>query len=336
MELFGLIGFVVIALAAILVGCELFTNGIEWIGVRHNLSRGTVGSVLAAVGTALPETMVPIVAVLVIGGEFSEEIGIGAPLMIATLAFALAAMAAIVFHRQGRRGLHLDINTGDLQYNLRFFLLVYAVVVGVSFVGAAWVKYLAAAFILGAYVWYVRRRLADESDDDEELRPLHLQRGTEAPRLRFIYLQSAVGLVIIFFAAHLFVTNLENLAIVLGELLGWQPAVTALIMALVLSPVATELPENFNSLLWIRRGEDTLAIGNLSGAMIFQSCIPAAFGILFTSWVLDPRALASAVAVFLAVAAILLAVRGRDKPAPYLLLAGLPLYAGWLIYALMH
>jgi cation:H+ antiporter len=53
------------AFVLILVGAELFTNGIEWFGNRLQLAEGAVGSVLAAVGTALPETMIPIVAIVV-------------------------------------------------------------------------------------------------------------------------------------------------------------------------------------------------------------------------------------------------------------------------------
>ena len=52
------------ALAAILVAASLFTNAVEILGARLGLQQGAVGSVLAAVGTALPETMIPVVAIL--------------------------------------------------------------------------------------------------------------------------------------------------------------------------------------------------------------------------------------------------------------------------------
>jgi hypothetical protein len=52
----------VVAFVIILLGAELFTNGIEWFGRKLQLAEGAVGSVLAAVGTALPETMIPIIA----------------------------------------------------------------------------------------------------------------------------------------------------------------------------------------------------------------------------------------------------------------------------------
>jgi len=57
-----------IALAIILVSAELFTNGVEWFGRRYELGEGAAGSVLAALGTALPETLVPIIAIVFRGG----------------------------------------------------------------------------------------------------------------------------------------------------------------------------------------------------------------------------------------------------------------------------
>jgi cation:H+ antiporter len=83
------IAILVISLGIILLGAEVFVNGIEWLGKKLNLSEGAVGSVLAAVGTALPETLIPIIAIVFSDAAQGHEIGIGAilgaPLMLATL-----------------------------------------------------------------------------------------------------------------------------------------------------------------------------------------------------------------------------------------------------------
>jgi cation:H+ antiporter len=94
----------------------------------------------------------------------------------------------------------------------------------------------------------------------------------------------ALGMII--GAAQLFVVNLEDVSHVLG--------VPALLLALVIAPLATELPEKFNSIIWVRQGKDTLAMGNISGAMVFQSCIPVSVGVVFTTWELTEAALVSA------------------------------------------
>jgi Ca2+/Na+ antiporter len=62
--------------------------------------------------------------------------------------------------------------------------------------------------------------------------------------------------------------------------LGVEP----LIISLVLAPFATELPEKANSFFWMRDGKDSLALGNITGAMVFQSTLPVSIGLGFTAW----------------------------------------------------
>ena len=66
------------------------------------------------------------------------------------------------------------------------------------------------------------------------------------------------------------------------EHLSKSVGIPAGLIALVLAPLATELPEKFNSVIWLRDNKDTLAIGNITGAMVFQSTIPVSIGVLFT------------------------------------------------------
>jgi cation:H+ antiporter len=86
--------------------------------------------------------------------------------------------------------------------------------------------------------------------------------------------------------AHLFVEQ----AIELAERIGVEP----LALSLILAPLATELPEKANSFFWVREGKDALALGNITGAMVFQSTIPVAFGLILTDWDLDRFAMLSA------------------------------------------
>src|SRR3954447_25008718 len=97
------LGILAIGLVVILAGSELFTNGIEWFGHKLNLAEGAIGSVLAAVGTALPETMIPVVAIVLAGtgggaeSDASHGVGVGAilgaPFMLATLAMFVTGVA---------------------------------------------------------------------------------------------------------------------------------------------------------------------------------------------------------------------------------------------------
>src|SRR5450432_3766094 len=102
------------AFAVILVGAELFTNAVEWFGHLLGLSEGAVGSVLAAVGTALPETMIPLVAIVFGAGSRSDAVGIGAilgaPFMLATLAMFVTGLAVITRVRADRGPAQLAVN----------------------------------------------------------------------------------------------------------------------------------------------------------------------------------------------------------------------------------
>jgi cation:H+ antiporter len=91
----------------------VFTNGIEWLGLRLGLAETATGSVLAAVGTAMPETVVPLIAIFLGTKEQGEEIGegaiLGAPFMLGTLAMFVGGVAVLYGYKKGRRGPHLKL-----------------------------------------------------------------------------------------------------------------------------------------------------------------------------------------------------------------------------------
>src|ERR671921_191151 len=118
------LALLVIAFVVILIGAELFTNGIEWFGKKLELAEGAVGPVLAAVGTALPETMIPIIAILFSGSAAANEVGIGAilgaPFMLSTLAMFVTGLAVIVVSRRGRPSDEMPVNPRVLAHDMRF------------------------------------------------------------------------------------------------------------------------------------------------------------------------------------------------------------------------
>jgi cation:H+ antiporter len=298
-----------IAFVVILAGAELFTNGIEWLGERLGLGEGMVGSVLAAVGTAMPETMIPIIAIIFVGTTSAEEVGIGAilgaPFLLSTAAMFVTGVAVLYFASRGRRKDHLAVNQVIVGRDLRFFLGMYAVAIGMGlpfFEKPYPLRLVVGIGLVLAYVWYVRRTASDpKTAADEGLSMLHVTRmglqprairlleehGLAAPDTRSIVIQVIVALAAIVLGAQMFVDKIQSLATTFG--------VAPLVLSLIIAPLATELPEKFNSVIWIRQRKDTLAMGNISGAMVFQSCIPAAVGLWFTPWVLNEFAIASAV-----------------------------------------
>jgi cation:H+ antiporter len=280
----------VLSLVAILGAAILFTNAVEIMGDRLNLGAGAVGSVLAAVGTALPETMIPVVAILgalILGtsGAAAGEIGIGAilgaPFLLATLALFIVGTAALGYRGRRETGSEITADRQTAIPDLLFFLFcfVLATVAGILPLPLL-LKILLAVVLLAAYVFYVVRTVkkGGEAEGDVPARltlwPFRSQGPTWAVAAQMIGTIAVMG-----FGAHLFVGAVEHLSKSVG--------VPAGLIALVLAPLATELPEKFNSVVWLRDNKDTLAIGNITGAMVFQSSIPVSIGILFTPWQLD-------------------------------------------------
>ena len=127
------------ALIAILLGAAFFTNAVEILGGRLGMRQGAVGSLLAAVGTALPESMIAIVAILepIISGDTSGDgavIGIGAilgaPFMLATLAMFVVGVSAVVFRGRRGQGTGLRIDAATIGRDVGFFLIFFAVALG--------------------------------------------------------------------------------------------------------------------------------------------------------------------------------------------------------------
>ncbi|MFN8624216.1 MAG: sodium:calcium antiporter [Chloroflexota bacterium] len=343
----------VVAFVVILLGAELFTNGIEWVGHHLDLAEGAVGSVLAAVGTALPETMIPLVAILLGGNaadasDTADGIGVGAilgaPFMLATLAMFVTGVAVLLRARRRGGDDTMPVDTRVIGKDVTWFLGAYALAVGTAFLppGSEVIRLGVAVLLLVIYAIYVRAHFAAEraeSESEHELQPLRMHRldrpgrrvDPTRPRLRIVWVQVIVALTLIIGGAVVFVDAVDSIASGLG--------VAPVILALVIAPIATELPEKLNSVIWIRAGKDTLAMGNITGAMVFQSCIPTVIGLVFAAdaWHIDPSdpesllAFLSAGIAFLATAAIFLPMWRRARLRGRGLLMGGAFYLGYLM-----
>ena len=301
--------------AAVLGGALLFTNAVEWAGTRLGLGVGAVGTILAAVSTALPESVIPVVAVLR-GDADADDVAVGAilgaPFMLATVAMALIGLAALGFSRRRAQGSGLRLQRGIVRRDLVFFLVLMSMTLVLGLGTPDLLRYAAAPLLVLAYGGYVvlTVRRAGAAQPDEEL-PALIADPTkdDPPASAAIALQFVVGLGLIVGGAHLIVDEL----IAIAERIDVSP----LVLALLVAPLATELPEKANSVLWIREGKDALAVGNVTGAMVFQSTLPVAIGVAFTSWELDRFALLAGILALAGGAVALYAVDVRARlPVP--------------------
>lgn len=322
-----------VSFAVILAGALFFTNAVEWLGHELKLGEGAVGSLLAAVGTAMPETLIPIVAIIG-GSEGSEDVAIGAiigaPFLLATLAMAIVGISAHIWKGKRDQGLKLNADIETLDRDLTFFLLFFALALIAGLVLPDPLHIPAAIAFLVGYGFYVRKTLQGGGDIQEvdSIGRLYFDRtpGTEPP-LWLVIVQFVVSLGAIVGGAHLFVEEMIKVA----EDLGVEP----LILSLILAPLATELPEKINSIFWVREGKDSLALGNITGAMVFQSTIPIAVGLLITDWELSSYAVVSAVLGLLGglLAYWTLRLRGRFEWMP--VIAWSILFSSFLGYVLL-
>ena len=152
----------------------------------------------------------------------------------------------------------------------------------------------------------------DESNEPSDLGPLLFSRNMrQHPRIRSSTLQAMAGLGGLALGAHLFVTAADSTAHLL--------AISPLILALLIAPLATELPEMSNSFLWLYQKKDRLAVGNVTGAMVFQGTVPVSVGLLGTEWTLAPSALVTMVLAVVAAGSLLLQAAWSGQWRPWLL-----------------
>lgn len=323
-------------LFAIVGSCVVFTNAIEHLGKACNLNDGAVGSILAAIGTALPETIVPLVAIF--GAYLSktsistgQDIGIGAilgsPFLLSTLAMFVTGAAVLVFSGMKIRAVSMKADYKIVFRDLRFFIISYSVAILAGFAGNYPVKCLIAAFLLTYYIIYVFRtinRSLCEIEGGCELEELYFQKIFKSYGLFLIILQILLSVGALIYFSHIFVLQITYFSDVFS--------LNPVILSLFLAPVATELPEMFNSVIWSKSSKDTLALGNITGAMVFQSCIPTSIGILLTPWVFNFDSIISIVLVFVSSIMLLVYLKAKKQVS-----AGILLTCGlfYLLYALV-
>ena len=241
----------------------------------------------------------------------------------------LVGLFAYLYRRKREQGLELRVHRPTLERDLLFFLAFFALALAL-----AWGAPAAAAdprrdplpARLPALHRAARCAAPARCRTQDSLDPLIFERRAERradPGLALCVLQLLVGLGAMVGGAHLFVEELLKIAESLG--------VEAVVLALILAPLATELPEKVNSFFWVREGKDSLALGNISGAMVFQSTIPVGIGLLFTEWELSGNA---ALSVGLGLAGGLLAYATLHRGSRFSLpavIAWFALYASFIV-----
>src|SRR2546427_8631789 len=341
------------AFVLILVGAEVFTNGVEWLGLKLRISEGATGSILAALGTATREPLTPVAVLLFPTTADSDEIGVGAilgaPFMLGTLVMLLIGVTAFVLRKKRKRDtLHVD--APHALRDLSFFLVLYTIAIALAIAPRElhFIKgYLGWIFLpaYGVYLYLVLRTPRRSAEDIEE----EMEEREAFDQLTFVSLLGRVGVTLRDATPPLWLVLTQTIVafamIVLGarffadfvEDFSHAMHFNTLLVALILAPLATELPEAANSLIWTRDGKDVIALGNVAGAMVFQSTFPVTIGVLLTPWQLAQ--FGTVAAVFALLSGLLiwvqLRMRARENALPLSsLMVGGSLYVVFIGYVL--
>lgn len=334
----------VVCAVAIYLSCEWFVNAIEWLGVRLKVGGVAVGTILAAAGTALPESVVTLMAVLFGSEENGNDIAVGAamggPLVVGTIAYAVTgAMLWLRFRKKRAMAMASApasasaggaTGGGDVSHDLRteegidtqrlardqiWFLSIFVFKVALGLVAFAIKPWLGLLFLAAYGVYFYREMTSDGEDASaDDLEPLKLRPKAATPGTLAVVTQVVGSLVVIFAASQVFVKQLEWAGPALG--------LPAVVVALLLSPIATELPEIMNAIIWVRQGKANLALANISGSMMIQATVPSAIGIGFTPWKFDTPLALAGFATLASVAYLLWVMRQKSFTATKLLYAG--------------
>ena len=228
--------------------------------------------------------MIPIIAIVFGGGgEATDDVGVGAilgaPFMLSTLAMFVTGVGVIYWRRRRATGTRMVVDTDGARP--RHPLLRRRLRAGDRHrLPAARAELAAgssvAVVLIGIYAWYVKGHFDAEARRSTRTSSRRCastgwtgaahRDDPAVPRLRIVSAPGAVR------------ARLHHRRRLPVRRRGRQPrdalGVSEILLALVIAPIATELPEKFNSLIWVRQGKDTLAMGNITGAMVFQSAIP--------------------------------------------------------------
>ena len=153
------IGSLLASAAVIYVACEYFVNGVEWVGRKLAVGQKATGTILAAFGTALPESVVTLVAVAFGTTAADKDIGIGAamggPLVLGSLAYAVVGIGMLACRRGLPRGTEARALYAGLSRDQGWFIVISAFKLAVGLTAFAFKPWLGVLFLAayGAYAW---------------------------------------------------------------------------------------------------------------------------------------------------------------------------------------
>lgn len=277
------------AIGAILLvvgGGTMFTTGTEWVSVRLGLSQSSTGSLFAALATTLPETLIPVLAILQGRGEsVGRGVILGGPITLTTLGVFLLGASATVYAVRGTREPPLTVDHDQVKYDLRVFLVGFSVAILVTFLRSDIVPIAGSLLLLALYLRYLYHT-SEKADDTGPIDPEALEMGNYVDRVARVFpcadadrdygsnppnelisIQVAVAVGMLLVGSQLLIRTIE-----------WASEtvipIPAVLVALLVAPVVSNLPEYIDGVIWVSQRKDSLAVEQLTGTLAFQGQSP--------------------------------------------------------------
>ena len=258
----------------------VLSYGAEHLSMRYGAK--FVGRTLLSVATTLPE--IAIVVYAAAGGFYGTAIGagLGSNLLMMTLGLAIMLLVATTtLSKAPLKG--IDVSAFKLD---KIFLLITAVASAALFLdGYDFIDGFIFAGLFGAYLVMalVEMRAEKKKARAEQLEnPDHHEAGAgqavTGKAMAKAILAFAAGTAGIFLGAEPFIHSLEGFSTDLG--------VSVVILAVILSPIAGEMPEKISMILLARKGAAgaSIAVANVLGSKVLNNTLllaVAVFGAMY-------------------------------------------------------
>lgn len=251
-------------LLELILASYLLSYGAEHLSARYG--GRFVGRTLLSIATTLPELAIVIYAAA--EGSYGVALGsgLGSNLLMMTLGLALMLLIATTkLSRAPLKG--LDVSGFGLD---KLFLILTSVVSALLFIdGYNYVDGVVFSCLFAAYLVLAFRETRTERDRRGlAVRAGHgsLRTGASSPVLKaaVTFLVGALG---IYLGAGPFIEALKGFA--------KETGVSAVILAVIISPIAGEMPEKLSMVLLVRKGEAgaNIAVANVLGSKILNNTL---------------------------------------------------------------
>ncbi len=311
----------ILSIGLIAIACIFFNNAMNWLGKTFELE-GTTKSVLSIIGTSLPQVIIPFIAFTFLRGVETIQIGmgaiLGAPFVLSTLGFFITGYLILSLTKKGERGYEVEADFLLISRDIKFFLISYTFAIFAGFLADKVPQIFIGLVLIIIYGYYLYRNVVYEEMVSEELYiPLYFAARGKDVTLENILFQLIASLLALIGGAGLFIHTIKEISLFEGI----PTALSGLSLAVIFAPLVIEIPSKFNLKERLNASKDTLAIGNITSSLIFQSCILTTLGILFSPWKLEGSAILVGCIPIVSTTIFYISLIMQERINPYVLLA---------------